>query len=260
MQLQQNIWKSNDNFFEKKTFSRSFVRSQNNCAYLQATSMTHLWRSQSLLLQMMPGSKDYPRSPEPMVSQYKSFSASQRVQLCRTCCSTTSWTLYKRCVTPLLLTFCWGPSFSIACGCLIGPRAFQGALTGNVFNDPRCMKSWRPVQALYMISGMQASSFKDGDYLSTLANLCSDAKTLSVNVTNNTITLMSAGGSHPKLLDFGILVGNQVSIGFSSNTLCLPHQHTICQIKTLRSRWGSRLCLEQICHRASAYLLSCKSS
>ena len=61
---------------------------------------------------------------------------------------------------------------------------------------------------------MQASSFKDGDYLSTLANLCSDAKTLSVNVTNNTITLMSAGGSHPKLLDFGILVGNQVSIDF----------------------------------------------
>lgn len=65
---------------------------------------------------------------------------------------------------------------------------------------------------------MQANTFKDGNYLSTLANLCSDAKTLSVNISGNNISLVAAGGSRPKLLDLGILVGNQVQ-SYSFNKL-----------------------------------------
>lgn len=58
----------------------------------------------------------------------------------------------------------------------------------------------------------QASSFSNGDYLSTLSNLCSDAKTLSVEVKGSNITLIGAGGTRPKLLDRGLLVGNQARL------------------------------------------------
>ena len=68
----------------------------------------------------------------------------------------------------------------------------------------------RPLLGSVLAPSAQANTFKDGNYLSTLANLCSDAKTLSVNVSGNNISLISAGGSRPKLLDLGILVGNQV--------------------------------------------------
>lgn len=59
---------------------------------------------------------------------------------------------------------------------------------------------------------LQASSFKNGDYLQTLSNLCSDAKTLSIEVKNSSITLLGAGGTRPVLLDRGIIVGSQVSM------------------------------------------------
>ena len=59
---------------------------------------------------------------------------------------------------------------------------------------------------------LQVSSFANGDFLSTLANLCSDAKTLSVDVSSNdTVTLIGAGGTRPQLLDNGLLVGGKVS-------------------------------------------------
>ena len=57
---------------------------------------------------------------------------------------------------------------------------------------------------------VQTDKLQDGVFLSTLANLCSDAKTLSVSVNGSQITLVSAGGSRPKLMDRGILVGDQV--------------------------------------------------
>ena len=59
---------------------------------------------------------------------------------------------------------------------------------------------------------VQVSSFANGDFISTLANLCSDAKTLSVEVSSNdTVTLIGAGGTRPQLLDNGLLVGGKVS-------------------------------------------------
>jgi hypothetical protein len=74
----------------------------------------------------------------------------------------------------------------------------------------------------------KANTFKDGDFLSTLANLCSDAKTLSIAVDGSTITLLSAGGSRPKLLDRGILVGDKAqSIVYAIDDVLLPSVVTI---------------------------------
>lgn len=104
----------------------------------------------------------------------------------------------------------------------------NGITVQELFSESKSAALQNMLQYHILNTVQKANTFKDGNYLSTLANLCSDAKTLSVNVTNNTITLMSAGGSHPKLLDLGILVGNQSqSIVYPVDDVLLPSVVTV---------------------------------